>query len=95
MEVPTDSVQVRPDAPMVMKDIDPFKSPVDGSVIIGRRSLREHNKRNNVTHADDFKNYWKEKEKERERFRTGDPTVGRKERIQALVDAYDKLSRRR
>jgi hypothetical protein len=34
--------------PMIMSDISPFRSPVDNSVVQGRASLREHNKRNNV-----------------------------------------------
>jgi hypothetical protein len=34
--------------PMILSDISPFRSPVDNSVIGGRASLREHNKRNDV-----------------------------------------------
>jgi len=35
-------------------DIAPFVSSVDGSLITGRRSLREHNKRNGVVLAADL-----------------------------------------
>ena len=32
----------------IVRDVDPFLSPIDGSVIGGRRDLREHEKRHNV-----------------------------------------------
>ncbi len=78
-----------------MKDIEPFKSPVDGSVIIGRKSLREHNARNNVTNAADFKETWASAAKERERFFSGNASYDRKERIEALKHAYEKHRRRK
>jgi hypothetical protein len=34
--------------PMIMADITPFKSPVDGSVVSSRPALSEHNRRNDV-----------------------------------------------
>ena len=34
--------------PLVLKDIEPFVSPIDGSVIASRAALREHEKRHNV-----------------------------------------------
>lgn len=34
-----------------IKDIQPFVSVVDGSLITGRSSLREHNKRNDVVNT--------------------------------------------
>lgn len=76
-----------------MKDIEPFRSPVDGSVIIGRKSLREHNKRNGVTNAADFTETWKSAAKERERIFNGDKSFDRKERIEALKHAFEKHRR--
>ena len=32
----------------VIKDIDPFRSPVDGSYVTSRSELREHEKKHNV-----------------------------------------------
>ena len=32
----------------IMKDIEPFQSPVDGSYVTSRSELREHEKRHNV-----------------------------------------------
>jgi hypothetical protein len=50
-------------------DIEPFVSPVDGSVISDRKQLREHNKRNNVVNADEFSpEYYEQKAKERAKF---------------------------
>lgn len=78
----------------VIKDIEPFKSPVDGSIIIGRRSLREHNKRNDVTNAADFKETWAQARKEREKFYSGDSSYDRAARIDALKHAWEKHRRR-
>jgi hypothetical protein len=77
----------------VIKDIEPFKSPVDGSIIIGRKSLREHNIRNNVTNVADFKETWAKAEKERERFYKGDASYDRAHRIEALKHAFEKHRR--
>jgi len=35
-------------APGIMRDLQPFRSPVDRSIIGSRSDLREHNKRNGV-----------------------------------------------
>ena len=35
------------------KPFEPFKSPVDGSIVSSRRELQEHNKRNNVVNTHD------------------------------------------
>jgi hypothetical protein len=76
-----------------MPDIEPFKSPVDGSIVTGRAALREHNLRNNVTNTADYKNEWAEAAKKRENFRTGrakDP-----ERTRELIKAWEKHQTRR
>jgi len=78
-----------------MPDIEPFKSPVDGSIVTGRRSLREHNKRNDVTNAADFKETWEKAAKEREKFYTGSSSYDRRDRIEALKYAVEKHTRRR
>jgi hypothetical protein len=78
-----------------MPDVEPFKSPVDGTVVSGRKSLREHNLRNNVTNAADFKETWAQAAKERESFYIADPKFGRKDRIEALKHAWEKHRRRK
>jgi hypothetical protein len=77
-----------------MPDIEPFVSPVDGSVITGRKALREHNKRHDVTNAADFKQSWEEAKKKRERFYSGDPSYDSKRRVEHLRQAFEKHFRR-
>lgn len=79
---------------MIMPDIEPFVSPIDGKVISGRRALAEHNKRHNVTNAADFTNEWKEAEKKRAKFYTGEANVDGARRREALVHAYETLRRK-
>ena len=79
---------------LVCPDISPFKSIVDGSVVTGRRALREHNKRNNVTNPADFEGTWSAARKERDRMYSGDSSFDRIRRIERLREAYDKHSRR-
>lgn len=64
-------------------------------MIIGRRSLREHNKRNGVTNVADFKETWANAQKEREKFFSGDPSFGRKDRIEALKHAWEVNRRKK
>lgn len=79
---------------VVMPDIEPFVSPVDGTVITGRKALREHNRRHGVTNAADFKEHWKSAAKKRERFYSGDASYDRERRVEHLKNAYEKHFRR-
>ena len=78
---------------MIMPDIEPFISPIDGSVVSSRSRWREHDKRHGVTNASDFKEQWARQAKERQALLAG--RSDKKARIAALVDAYDKVTRRR
>lgn len=80
---------------VIMPDIPDFVSPVDGSVVHGRRGLREHNKRNNVTNAADFTDQWKRQAQERAKLFTPGAGFDAKRRKEALIRAYDQLSTRR
>lgn len=80
---------------LVCADIEPFKSIVDGSVISGRAGLREHNRRNNVTFTEDYKDEWKGKACERERMFSGDPSYDKKRRVEAVRKAVEKHESRR
>ena len=69
----------------IQGDIEPFVSPVDGTVISDRKQLREHNKRNNVVNTAEFSpEFLERKREERERLYTGDRTKEqiRKDRMQ-------------
>ena len=81
---------------MVMGDIEPFKSPVDGTIITGRAALRAHFKQHNVTYTSDYDSpggYWEKKRAEREKFYTPGAGADRERRIQHLIRAYDKHRR--
>lgn len=80
---------------LICPDIAPFKSVVDGTAITGRRALREHNKRNDVTFAEDFKGEWETKRKVRDSMYGGDPRFDRQRRIEAVKQAVEKHTRRR
>lgn len=80
---------------LVCPDISPFKSVVDGSVITGRRALREHNLRNNVTFTEDFRGDWENARKVRESMYSGDSKFDRRRRIEAIKRAVDQQSNRR
>ena len=41
-------------APMVMKPLKDFKSPIDGQVISSRSQLAQHNKKHGVTNSADY-----------------------------------------
>jgi hypothetical protein len=76
-----------------MPDIQPFVSPVDGSVISSRSAWREHDKRHGVTNASDFTNQWAQQAKEREKVFQG--LNDKQARKQAVIDAFNKLENRR
>ena len=40
--------------PMVMKPLEDFKSPIDGSIISSRGQLKAHNERHGVTNSSDY-----------------------------------------
>jgi hypothetical protein len=73
-------------------DIQPFVSPVDGSVISDRKQLREHNARNNVVNSAEFgTQHWDEKRKERDRFYSGEHT--RQESFARKQEIYNTITR--
>jgi len=76
-------------------DIQPFVSPVDGSVISDMKQLREHNKRNNVVNAAEFTpEFYAEKAAERARLHQGEHTKAEKHaRKQELYEALTRAER--
>lgn len=73
-------------------DIEPFVSPVDGTVVTGRAALREHNLRNDVTNAADFRNEWADAAKRRADFFNGKASDS--SRARELAQAWEKHRRR-
>lgn len=70
---------------MVMKDLEPFVSPVDGTVIRDRAQLRAHNKKHGVTNAQDYGSaYFERRGKEMYNEKIGNTAKARAERREAL-----------
>ena len=81
----------RNQAPMVMEDIKPFVSPIDGQIITTRPMLRRHNKAHGVTHSADYSQEFLDgKRKEREARYRGDTPQDKAERIEAIKRAINR-----
>lgn len=78
----------------ILPDIEPFVSPVDGSVVGSRSSLREHNKRNNVVNFHEFDGHWEAAAKERRSIAEGTHKPTREDRLQDVIKAVDKHERK-
>ena len=77
---------------MIQPDIEPFVSPVDGTVIKSRNHLRKYMSANNLAHADDFKETWNRKREDRSKFLNG--ARDRKsieQRISSLKDSFERV----
>ena len=78
-------------APYVIGDIEPYRSPIDGTTILGRRGLREHCKAHGVVLAEDLKGLPPAK--------SFDPDAvvrdSKKSLKQDLIRAYNELDNRR
>lgn len=80
-----------PKGPMVMPDIEPFKSPVTGEVITSRPKRNLHMKAHEVTDASDYSPEFRERaSRERMERLTGQTRQDRAERIEALKYALEK-----
>lgn len=70
----------------------PFTAP-DGTVIDSRKKHREYMKRNNLTTADDYTNTWKEAQKQKEAFFTGNDKRESEQRKRDIADAINRRMR--
>ena len=96
--IPIDGSAKRQSGAVVHGDIQPFVSPVDGSVISDRKQLREHNKWNNVVDAAEFTpEFYAGKAKERENFYLGRHTSAEKqargEQINEIINQHERANR--
>lgn len=73
----------------IHKDIEPFKSPIDGSAINTRSQLEAHNKRHGVSNDLDS---LRERSAQYLKSQHVDTAVNKRERIAKLVEAYDRAS---
>lgn len=70
----------------VQAGFEPFKSPIDGSIISCRSKLREHNKRHGVTDIRDYGDEWFEKKAEERRRETLGQTSEAERERRAIVE---------
>jgi hypothetical protein len=79
--------QNAPTAPSIRMDVQPFRSPIDGTMINTRVDLENHNRRHGVTN--DLDSLRENTKRHLERGRAA-PASAKKERINALIEAYDR-----
>lgn len=73
----------------ILKQLDEFKSPIDGSVITDRAQLRRHNKEHGVSNLSDFgenngKAYFERKDGERQANINGSTRQAKNERVETI-----------
>lgn len=88
-----------PDGPAIMKPLDPFVSPVDGTYITDRAQLRKHNKAHGVTNINDYgenggRAYFERKESDRQATLRSNSRQAKQERIDTIKHALDAATRR-
>ena len=74
----------------IMPDIEPFVSPVDGTVVSSRSVLREHNARNDVVNFHEFDGEWEAMAAKRQAILDGTDKETKADRIADVVAAVDK-----
>jgi len=84
----------RAQSPLVMGDIEPFVSPIDGAIISSRPHLREHMRKHGVTHSSDFDSpggFWDKKRQARADYLAGKTNPDSKQRRQQLAESFEIL----
>jgi hypothetical protein len=83
--------RTRVNAPTVLREIEEFKSPIDGSIISSRGQLAAHNKKHGVTNASDYSEGYIEK-KATERVNSGNKFLKetRHKEVTTMVDTILK-----
>lgn len=74
----------------IQGEIEPFKSPLDGTVISSRKQLEEHNRRHGVT-QDTFNEAYAARQKERKAFYSTDESYDSDRRKVALNFSFEAL----
>lgn len=89
--------QTRERGVLVMGDIEPFVSTVDGSIITSRSHLREHMKQHGVTNAADYNKpggYWDKARQRRADFLAGKSNPDSAKRIEQIKRAIEVNTKR-
>jgi hypothetical protein len=80
------------DAHSILKPLDPFVSPIDGSLIDDRSKLRKHNKEHGVTNVADYgSGYFERRGKEKYADSIGATKEAKRERVAALQETMHKF----
>lgn len=94
--IPVDDAARRDSGQIIIKgNFEPFKSPIDGSVVASQRDMDNHNARNGVVDAREYPpEYYAEKAKERARAHTGErtPAEVKKSRME-IWETINRLER--
>lgn len=89
--------QTRERGPLIMPDIEPFVSTIDGSIITGRAHLRAHMKQHGVTNVADYNQpggYWDKAQQRRADFYAGRTNPDSKKRIEQIKRAIEVNTKR-
>jgi len=92
--IPVDEAAAKADAKagIIVRDIEPFVSPVDNTLIRNHRELEEHNRRNNVVSASEFSpEYLSAARKKRADFFAGKRSA--KENLARKQELYETIVR--
>ena len=73
----------------VIGDMPDFVSPIDGTVVHGRKGWREMCKAHDVTHASDFTGQWERNAEQRRRLAEGKDKKDRQDRLKDVIRAYN------
>jgi hypothetical protein len=75
----------------VLKQLDPFISPIDGTMIDDRGKLREHNKKHGVTNVADYgEQYFERRQTEMHNETIGNTKEAKRERIETIKEAMHR-----
>lgn len=79
--------------PFIRGDIEPFVSPIDGTVIGSRSDLRSHMRKHDVVPTAEVSSEWSAAERRRRDIREG--RADKHARIAALSDAFEHVRNQR
>lgn len=77
-------------APMIMKPLDPFISPVTKELITDRSQLRRHNKKHGITNSADYSpEFIQKRSNARDDEMTGNTKQAKAERVELIHQVLD------
>ena len=89
--VPIDDAARKQDGIIINRDVEPFRSPIDGTVISTRRQYDDHCRKHNVVPAQEFsQEFYDRKAAERARLYTGERT--RQEELASKSEIYEIIN---